>query len=404
MTSAENAALADSAEDVAKKIEDLMGRRLPFQRGQTLQLSVRFQEDRPPVQVIKAQGWVDRQLAQKLVIVNPGSVDQEDVLEGLCWLMLNRYVVGRQTFEERTRRLGTVPDWLSVGFAQSLYLSLRARDSHVVLRRWQRDESLALADLLALEYMPSGRWAEKAFCGVAVDWLAGLPRAGEVFGAIMDRRARGGKVSADWLAGVITGKAEARAAEKEWSLWIALQSNVKRHLGGTTEEDVAALRALMSVRPEEFGINSATNAPSEMNFAELVEHCREPWMVPLGAVLSLKVKGLGIGASPEFREVVGRYGEFLDALSRYADAGWFSRLVRNVPSQRGLEQRLAAADEGLKAYRRELRARGKYVTDVERESRPGWAGTDTNEIARMDRTIPRSDLQRYVDEIEQQVP
>ena len=404
MSSAENAALADSAEDVAKKIEDMMGRRLPFQRGQTLQLSVRFQEDRPPVQVIKAQGWVDRQLAQKLVIVNPGTVDQEDVLEGLCWLMLNRFVVARQTFEERTKRLGTVPDWLSVGVAQSLYLSLRARDSQVVLKRWHREESLALADVLALEYMPSGRWAEKAFCGVAVDWLAGLPRSGDVFGAIMDRRARGEKVSADWLAERVAGRPEVRAAEKEWDLWIAQQSNVKRHLGGATEEDVVALRSLMSVRPEEFGIITATNAPSEMSLAELVKYRREPWMVSLAAVLSLKVKGLGIGASPEFREVVARYGKFLDGLAGHAAGGGFSRLVRNVPSGRGLELLLESADDGLETYRREVRARGEYVTDVEREGRPGWAGTDTNEIARMDRVIPRSDLQRYVDDIEKRAP
>ena len=83
MSSAENAALATAAEDVADRIESVMGRRMPFQRGQTLQLSVRYQEDNPRSQVIKAQGWVDRQLAQKLVIINPATADQEDILEGL---------------------------------------------------------------------------------------------------------------------------------------------------------------------------------------------------------------------------------------------------------------------------------------------------------------------------------
>jgi len=404
MSSAENAALATAAEDVADRIESVMGRRMPFQRGQTLQLSVRYQEDNPRSQVIKAQGWVDRQLAQKLVIINPATADQEDILEGLCWLMLNSYVVGRQTFEERTTRLGTVPDWLSVGFAQSMYLSLRARNSHVVLRRWQRDESVALTDIMVLEYLPEGRWAEKAFCGVAVDCLAEQPRAGEVFGAMMERRARGGKISADWLAEVVTGQPKARDLEKIWDLWIAQQSNVKRQLGGITEEDIAALRAQMTVRPEEFGIVAATNAPSEMDFAELVEYRGEPWMVSLAAVLSLKVKGLGLGASPEFRRVTNLYGEFLDGLAQHAAAGWFSRLVRNVPSRRGLERLLASADEGLEVYRQELKAREEYVTDVERESRGGWMASDTNEIARMDRTIPRSDLQRYVDEIEKQIP
>jgi len=404
MSSAENAALAAAAEDVAERIEALVGRRLPFQRGETLQLSIRFAEQAPRPQVVKAQGWVDRQLAQKLVVVNPGSADQEDVLEGLCWLMLNRYVVARQDVEARSKRLGTVPDWLAAGVAQSLFISLRARNSHVVLKRWQRGEAMELEDLLALEYLPDGRWAEKAFCGAAVDWLAELPRANELFAAMLDRRARRELITADWLGQRITGSAQAREAEKAWSLWIAQQSNVKRHLGGATEEDLYALGSLMKVRPEEFGITAATNAPQEMDFEELLDHRREPWMGSLAAVLSLKVKGLGIAASPEFREVVTAYGRFLDGLAKHAAAGWFSRFVRNVPSRRGLERMLAAADESRDGYRRSLRARERYVSGVERGVQAGWAATDTNAVARMDRSIPRTELQRYVDEIEKLAP
>ena len=105
MASPENVSLAASAEETAGKIEEFVGLGIPFAKGESLQMFARWSTNEANGRVIRAQGWVDRALSQKLIIVNPDRADQEDVLEGLCWLLLNRYVISRQTYEQKTTRL-----------------------------------------------------------------------------------------------------------------------------------------------------------------------------------------------------------------------------------------------------------------------------------------------------------
>ena len=193
MSSPENVSLAAAAEEVAGKIEKFTRLTIPFAKGESLQMLVRRSTNEPNGRVVKAQGWVDRTLMQKLILVNSERIDQEDVLEGLCWLLLNRYVIGLQTFEQKISRLGSVPDWLSTGAAQNLYLALRTRNRQVVIRRWLRNEDLPFNQILDLDVLPAGRWGEKAFCGLAVDWFASQPNPAVVFENFFSCLAEGGK-------------------------------------------------------------------------------------------------------------------------------------------------------------------------------------------------------------------
>ncbi len=102
MTLPENVTLAVAVEEAAAKVSGFVGLPLPFSRGQALQIAIRRDHALLRGRVLKAQGWVDRHLSQKLILTNIEQLDQEDTLEGLCWLLLTRYVAARQTFEQKT--------------------------------------------------------------------------------------------------------------------------------------------------------------------------------------------------------------------------------------------------------------------------------------------------------------
>lgn len=398
MTAGENVSLAAAAEEVTGKIEGLLGLRLPVFRAQPLQLLARTAEATERGHIIKAQGWVDGRLSQKLIIANPAKADQEDVLEGLCWLLLNRYVIVRQTPAQRGERLGTVPDWLASGLAQNLYLVLRARNSRVVVRRWERGEALSAADILGLEYLPEGRWSEKAFAGVAFDWLASSPKPSAVFESLFSRLAAGEKITPDALADIMTGQnVNLGELEKGWDLWIAQQTQIRRYWGGFPEEKLGDLRALLTVRPEELGV-TLEGVPEVLTLAGLIDRREEPWVSGLAARLGLKIRALGLGETAEFRAVVERYGAFLDALVREGRRPLLVRALRGRPSPGRLVELLQEADRGLGEFQKVLAERRRYVTEAELAA--AGPSADTNALRDIERMIPRSDLRGYVDEAE----
>ena len=335
---------------------------------------------------------MDRSLAQKLIVFNPAAADQEDVLEGLCWLLLNRYVIARQDAVQRNARLGAVPDWLSAGLSQQLFPELRARNSRVVLRYWTQGDSLPLAELLNFEVLPEGRWSEKAFCGLAFEWLASQPRPGELFGGMFARLANGEPVTPEWLAQALIGKSSARDMEKAWDLWLAEQTQVKRAGAELYTEQIDALRRLLDVRPEELGVKTGEKVPPVLKLSDLIRLRKQPWIPDLAVRLSLKVKGLGIAEPAEFRELTERYGAFLDTLSGCGPGGflfgWFK------PSEATLRTKLQAADKEFNRLRRR-------TADGGIEWASGLSATGaalTNPEASIERFIPRSELQRLVEE------
>jgi hypothetical protein len=388
MSSAENVSFCISMEEVAKKVGGVLGLEIPFARSQSVQVQIRHDPSAPRGRVIRAQGWVDRQLSQKLIITNFERVNEEDTLEGLCWLLLNRLVVARQTFEQKTTCLGTVPDWLSTGVAQNLYLALRDRNSQVALSRWREGKSLPLAAILEFEYLPEGRWSEKAFSGLAVDWLTSLPRAAGVFDRLLTRLAGGGKLTVEELSEVVLGREAAAELEKNWDLWLAQQTQVKRYGGSMPGDQIAAIEELRTVRPEDFGFVAEDGLPSELDLRQVIESRGEPWLQKLAVTLSLKAKALGLGEPEEYRAVADRYGAFFDGLAARA-------------SRRTLDRLLAEAERGLAEYRDLVTERRRYVTEVEKAvARFNVAPSVSNTVADMLRSIPRSELQRYVDEVE----
>lgn len=387
MASADNISLSVSADDASRRIENMVGLSLPFQRHEIVRVVV---EDDPAIdgwRVIKAQGWADRQIAQKLIVLNMGRADQEDVLEGLCWLLLNRLVVARQDIPQRYARLGEVPDWLAVGFAQNLYPALRARNSEAITRAWLEGRGISMAEVLELEHMPEGRWGEKAAAGLAVGWLLSRPNAQQLFDTMFRRIADGAVITPAALAEPGLLGLSPVELEKHWDLWIAQQTQVIRRWGGVSPQRLDALEDALVVRPIELGFPEDRKIPETLTMEQLVDRRREAWMPMLATTLALQIRGLGIGEGPELRRVLDAYGQYLDALVRAAKPGWFARMTFRVPSERKLRRLLADADA----------ARESFKTGGAGDA--AGAGPAAADVAEVGRFMPREERLRHVEEM-----
>jgi len=356
LSTARNVQLGAGADEIADAVEQMVGRELPFARHEVIRVIVQNSEQLDGGRVIRAQGWADRQIVQKLRIINPDKADPEDVLEGFCYLLLNRYVITKQDLEARERFAGVVPEWLSVGMAQNLYPNLRARNGRLVVQAWLNNQTLSLAEILKLEYLPEGRWREKAMAGLAVSWILTHPNAPVFFDTVFRYAAEGKAVTLDLLADPDVLNRSPAQLEKEWDLWIAQQTKVKRALGGITPDRVEALQYLLVVSPSAMGFPEREDMPVRMTPDEMIDSWDTDWMPALATALSLKIRGLGIGEAPAFRAVLDDYGQFFDALSRCGSRSWFARLIGRGPRPGQLHRLLKKADAHYKEFLNELSA------------------------------------------------
>lgn len=403
MTSAENVNLAASAEETAGKIEELIGLGIPFAKGQNVQLLARWATNEPNSRVIRAQGWVDRMLSQKLIIVNPDRADQEDILEGLCWLLLNRYVISRQTFEQKTAGLGAVPDWLSAGVAQNLYLALRTRNRQVAVRRWLKNEEMSFSSILDLEHLPDGRWCEKAFCGLAVDWIASSPETAAAFESMFSALAAGDRITTNSMGRLMATGDSGRELEKGWDLWLASQTLVKQSLGGVSSERLEALKHLLAAPPDEMGIPAGEGVPSTLTMKKLIKYRDAPWMPLYATRLNLHIRGLGIGEAKEFNDVLRLYGDYLEVLGRPRRGLARLSLFRASPATLG--GMLGAADKALEDLEASLAGKAHYVGGVEAAVSDGIVvpTSVSNTVADMERFIPPEKMARFMESLEKGV-
>jgi hypothetical protein len=388
MSSSENVSLAASAEEVAGKIEEVTRLTIPFGKGEFVQMLARRSTNEPSGRVVKAQGWVDSSLAQKLILVNPERADQEDILEGLCWLLLNRYVIDLQTFEQKTAQLGCVPEWLSTGVAQNLFLALRTRNNQVVIRHWLRNEGLPFNQILNLEYLPAGRWADKAFCGLAVDWFASRSDPALVFHNCFSCLAGGRIISTNAIGKLLIGRDSGRELEKNWDLWIASQTQVKQFWGGVSIERLESLKHLLAAPPDEMGIPASEGVPASLTIKELIAYRDASWMPLYAARVNLHIRGLGIGEAKEFRDVLELYGKYLEALARSRRG--LSRLSLFRASPAALNHMFSTAEKELADLVATRERKNQFVTGVEATVRDGIVtpASVSNTIADMQRFIP----------------
>jgi hypothetical protein len=378
---AEKARLCAWADDAAARTEKLIGIPLSFQR-RIFRISAfpLGEGERPSVsrRTRSSGGW----LTQELVIRGLDRTPGETVLEAFCELLIDGYVPA-MTPGDAAGDGPRLPQWLSVGVAQNLYPFLRARNSKAALRRLKEQRLPEFTDLLEWEYVPQGRWMEKAYCGLAVAWLASGPDAASDFRAIFRRAAEREPISAEWLAAHVQGGRSVSAMNSGWREWVARQDRKVYDLGGLSYEMVEDLSAALVIQPEEL---PGAAAEGEVPLAELIRMRRSPAVRMLGARLTAELQRISIGKAPEFSRVTDAYCRFLQGLN--------SRCPGFV-----LRHRLRTADRLLNTLDATVRAWKEYVDNAElavylseEQKRPPPG-----------RAIGNSELRAYVDEWERQM-
>lgn len=351
--------LARWAEEVARRLEGYLGP-IPLERGWYLEIKAV-----PGDRVLRAQGWVDGLLQQRLDLGRSEELDQEDALEGLVWLLLNRWPIVRQSIPDRVEHLARVPDWLSVGVAQNLYAELRARNAGVVQERWHTDQLVPWTSLVEQEVLPSGRWAEKAETAFFVNWMV---EQRVDFDALWQSCAEARRLSAEDISRVVFRQLEMAAVTQEWEVWLAAQQDRKRTVSGLDLAQVEEFDRLARLEePELQAVRAEVAGP--LMLADLVALRHARWVPALATRRSWQLQLAMMGRSPEWQDVARRYIRFLEGLAGRGQ-GYSGGLFGRGASARQLLALLEDADQARDRLRADIRARVAYLDQVEQASAP----------------------------------
>jgi hypothetical protein len=380
------------ADEVAARLEENLGP-TPFERGEYIEITCRDLQAAPRVE--RHQDFSDGFLRQRLELYGLAQLDQEDVLEGLTWLLLNRRVAARQEGHGEDDEPGRVPDWLAVGVAQGLYAELRERNLGAGLERWAAGQMVAPDRLTARLVMPAGRWAEKVDAALWVAWLLSRPDALAQFNEAWDRVAGRQPLPAAWWMAPRGGEVARRQAEREWELWLAEQRDALRGWGGLNAQQLAHLRDVRQVEAVDL---AAVHAPAELGslgLDQLVQYRDEKWARLLASRIALRLRLTAVGQSVEVQTVASLYADYLDAITGKGGYGW--SIFRRGPSVRKLRGLWQAAEEARERLEGDYEARANYLERVSAQLFD--AGSKAEPAEPVDPAV-----QRYLDDVEERAP
>lgn len=379
------AELARWSEEVARRLEETMGP-IPWERGWYVEVTASSKAG-----VVRAQGWSEGLLSQRLELNTGAELDQEDALEGLVWLLLNRWALIRQSWGARAAELAEVPDWLAVGVAQNLYPESRHRNVEVALERWRTGALTRWSDLVEREILPAGRWSEKAEVALLVAWL--LERHSSL-DEIWRCSAEGHRLGADEVARRVVGVADAREAARAWEVWLAVQQDRRHDVGSLDLAQVEELEALTRFDETDHPVDSGA-LRAQLTLADLVAERRSRWAKQLANRRALQFQMAMIGRAPEWQEVARRYLAFLEGIAGRGP-GYTGGLFGRGPSARQLRHLLSESDQACALLRRDVQARETYLSVVEASLLEGRAGGEGL-------NPPDPAVRRYLDEVEQRL-
>jgi hypothetical protein len=388
---ADAAILAGWADDMAARMENLVGMPVPALPGTALEFRSIADAGMAVGEVRRAQGYTEAGLTQKLLVNDLAAADHEDLLEGLCWLLANRYLIARQATASRRAGVAEAPDWLAIGMAQNMYAEQRERNLRLVTERWREGEAVAVGDVLTLSHLPQGRWIEKAWCGMLVAWWNTQPGARARWNDLFARLAAGSSVREAQLAEV-ADLPSARELNKAWDLWLGRQALSPGAETVSTSARLRDLRALMTVETEAYGVSVTSRAPATLSLGEMLEYRDAPWMVGLTGRLAYKMQWLSMGQSVDFQALVRKYVAYVNGLvGRGSNAGG---LFDGTPSTRQLRRWLDEADAAFRDLETASERRRLYVDAVEqRMDRPSGSLESPEDLER----------RLYVDEVERRL-
>ncbi len=352
--------IAQWAEDVEERLARFIG--MPIPPGDPMPITIRLGDDpaSPRGKVIRSQGYDAGLLDQKLDMINLRLADQEDLLEGLCSLLLNRAVVARQPGNSRTPEPPRVPDWLAVGIAQNLFTEARQRNMRTVMTAWKNGKTHKLDEILAWEFMPDGRWDDKAEAGLFVEFILPSSLAAKRISALLARVESGEAINADFIVQHLLFMKTVADAEKARDVWLASQQDVQTELGGISPERIASLVRMLEIRPSDYGFSESEKIPLLCDLKDIIRHRDEKWSRQLAERMSMKMKLLAVGQAPDFQRVIAGYIGFLDAAAG-SKAGFTGGLFGGKGSASALQKLLDQAEQQFVAFQAAQKKQGEFM-------------------------------------------
>jgi hypothetical protein len=375
-----NSVIASYAESALAHCSQLTGLPVRYDRFPPFHIEIFSDTNQPEQRVTRSQRLSEGILDQRVRVLNPVRADTEDFLEALCWLVLNRLAVQQQT------RLvmpapPQAPEWLAVGLAQNLFPQYAQRNRQVALQRWRAGRATRLAEVTTWRLLPEGRWADKALCGEAVEFLLATPERTALLAALLERAMAGRDLSADWLAQQLGAK-DVRALEKQWDLWVLHWEDAVPNFGALTRQNTDTLREMLHVDPTTYGF-TALPVSVRLTPQAFITRRKEPVVRRLAEQVGQAVLSSGLGRPPEYQPMLGAWGAFFDAVADVRPPGW-RRLFHRTPNEKQVRALLVAAESQLAALEQTLDQRRDYMVEFEQKQRQGRsaAPASTNAPAR----------------------
>lgn len=303
-------------ESVVDLLRAYTGRGLPARGAGPVVIAAELRSELERGGVRAAQDFSsDGRLQQELVMVNPAVMDQEDVLERLCALLLSRMAMVMAREAGAGREVLTVPDWLAVGIAQNLYPSLRARNVATVKQAGVAGLVMSASRIFDQGMMPPGRWPEKALAGLVVGWLKEQGGRNQFIDDVLARIARKQQVRVEDVLPLL--KAESvRAFDMAWDVWFFEQER-RLVAGGAWSRATEGLERLVEMRVDELGLVHPDVGPGgRLTPAMLIDARRQPWAREVAKTMAFELDQTMIGMAPDLRAVAAQYGAFFKDIAR----------------------------------------------------------------------------------------
>ena len=339
LSSAQNMIMAEDAETIAQEIESITDVPLPFRAGERVYIMMSQDPSVPTGGVIRAQGWLEGRLLQRLYIVNIEQLNQEDILEALTRLLLDRYIASKALHDMPEEKRPQIPAWLSFGVAQNTAPELRARNRELVLKRWNLHDAMSIKDIVALQTYPLNRWSSKAICGLFVTFMCGSAKSGN-WAYYFQSIANGESGLPAWLSS-FSPDTDYEIIQKKWDIWVLRQESIQQGWDNSLSVAMSRLdEVLMTPLPRDVDEDVFL-----ASLRELIPLRNEAWMSSYAGRMAVNIRALGIGQNEEFTDVVELYAYFFDAIKEPVPEGAMARLFGRGISDDELEEMLNQAEQ-----------------------------------------------------------
>lgn len=351
---AENTEYTRWAEDLAKRLERVLGNGAAIPKGSPVEIILDESRSAGPTVTagVQRRDSALPVLTRTLVVRRFLPVDQDLLQEGLVRLILAGLVERQRQEAGFPVVVPAFPQWLTMGLAQNLDPEGLARNRKIAASSGLGMESITASEVIGWIQLPEGWHTRKALCGLVTAWLLSQPGGPD---AVRERMIRQEPMSAEWVADRIMRVRTVARMDSEWRAWRQRQGRVIQEFGGLSSAMIDQLRRELPLR---VGVPVAGDDPARGTWLrpeEVISARKTDRSVALRAVEKIeKIRIATLGKAPELVAVGEAYARFYQGVARGA---WALTL----------KWRLARANDALARLDQLTLAREAYLDEVESE-------------------------------------